>query len=102
VGASYSNYPNPFNPESDEFTTIGFVLPKAADVSITIYSITGAELRQLVVNERRAAGGHDTDTWDGRNDESYPVVPGTYFCVLRAQYDSGEIETHRRKIAVVR
>ncbi len=35
------NYPNPFNPA----TTINFVLPEAADVTISIYNVTGELVR---------------------------------------------------------
>lgn len=38
------NYPKPFNPE----TEIGFALPAASDVVVTIYDITGCEIRKQV------------------------------------------------------
>jgi hypothetical protein len=49
------NVPNPFNPN----TTIQYDVPAGgADVSITIYDVTGRLVRTLV-DERRSAGTHD-------------------------------------------
>ena len=45
------NYPNPFNP----VTKINFDLPKDANVKITVFDITGREIKTLV-NEVRTAG----------------------------------------------
>ncbi|TNE68897.1 T9SS type A sorting domain-containing protein [bacterium] len=47
------NYPNPFNPS----TTIKFSLPKADQVSLEIYDVTG-RLVQTLVNGMRNAGYH--------------------------------------------
>jgi endonuclease/exonuclease/phosphatase family metal-dependent hydrolase len=45
------NYPNPFNSQ----TTIRYALPYESDVSITVYTLLGQEVRSLV-NTRQAAG----------------------------------------------
>ncbi len=45
------NYPNPFNP----VTSIKYSIPKDGLVTITIYDITGKEMRKLV-NEVKKAG----------------------------------------------
>ncbi|AFN73863.1 multiheme c-type cytochrome [Melioribacter roseus P3M-2] len=47
------NYPNPFNPS----TTINFSLPKASNVKLSIYSMTG-ELIADLVNNMMPAGEH--------------------------------------------
>ncbi|MBO6584589.1 MAG: lamin tail domain-containing protein [Gracilimonas sp.] len=47
------NYPNPFNPT----TNITFDLPRAADVSLTVYDMLGRKVATLV-NERMNAGSH--------------------------------------------
>jgi hypothetical protein len=51
--ALHAAYPNPFNPQ----TTIVFDLPRAADVRLAIYDITGRLVRELVQGPR-AAGVH--------------------------------------------
>lgn len=47
------NYPNPFNPS----TEIQFSLPQAEQVNLSVYTITGALVTQLV-NEFMSAGQH--------------------------------------------
>ena len=51
--ALYQNYPNPFNPS----TTIKFDLPKASGVTLSVYSITG-ELVMNLVDNMMPAGRH--------------------------------------------
>ncbi len=48
------NYPNPFNPS----TTISFSLPKASQVNLEIYSITG-ELIFTIINNMMPSGNHN-------------------------------------------
>ncbi len=49
----YQNYPNPFNPA----TTIKYLLPFESNVKITLYNITGAEIKVLA-NSTQAVGEH--------------------------------------------
>jgi hypothetical protein len=51
--ALYPNYPNPFNP----FTIIGYDLPEAARVTLTVYDVIGRRVVQLV-NQEQPAGRH--------------------------------------------
>jgi hypothetical protein len=37
------NYPNPFNPS----TSVGFSLPVASDISLTIYNVTGQKVQEI-------------------------------------------------------
>ena len=50
----YQNYPNPFNPA----TNIRFYIPKAANVTLKIYSVIGQEVATLV-NRELNAGQHN-------------------------------------------
>ena len=99
--ASFTNYPNPFVPDEGS-TTIGFVLPEVARVDIELFTITGDLIKTVTANDYRAAGAHQSDTWNGRNDGGREVVPGTYYCRITARYDSGRTESYRRKVAVLR
>ena len=72
------NYPNPFNPE----TSIKYQLPQAARVTLTIYNITGQEVRKLV-NEEKLAGFHKV-IWDATDKRGNHVPSGIYIYVLRA------------------
>jgi hypothetical protein len=67
------NYPNPFNPE----TNIEFMLPKAQNVSLSVYNLLGQQIRTLV-NSNLEAGRHVAH-WDGKNDNGAAVPSGVYF-----------------------
>jgi hypothetical protein len=101
LSTSFSNYPNPFVAQ-EEPTTIAYVLPEDANVDVEVFSITGEPVARITKNERRSAGPHQDQTWDGLNDAGLEVVPGTYFCRITARYESGRIETARRKVSVIR
>ena len=72
------NYPNPFNPE----TWIPYRLAKDADVTLTIYDVSGNAVRQFNLGHQRA-GSYETKSqsvyWDGTNDSGEPVASGVYF-----------------------
>ncbi len=51
--ALQQNYPNPFNPT----TVIDFALPKATNVTLSIYNVIGEKVTELV-NGKMAAGHH--------------------------------------------
>ena len=94
--APYSNYPNPFNPE----TWIPYQLKEDADVAIRIYSTTGQLVRYLDLGHRSAglyADKNKAAHWDGANDAGEQVASGVYFYVINI----GEF-TARRKMLVVR
>ncbi len=74
----YPNQPNPFNPG----TTIGYSLPAAVDVELTIYDIQGRRIRRLVQG-KQAAGKHRV-YWDGTDDGGHPIASGMYVYQLKA------------------
>ena len=81
--ALFRNYPNPFNPE----TWIPYHLANDTDVSLSIYDMDGALVRELDLGHQRA--GYYTDRsraayWDGRNTLGEPVASGVYFYQFRA------------------
>lgn len=99
---SFTNYPNPFNPDLEGFTRIGFIIDQDAYIDIEIYTITGKSVNEVAQNSRRNAGAYTIDRWYGVDDLGLTVIPGTYFCRITAHYDSGKTESFRRKIAVIR
>ena len=89
------NYPNPFNPE----TWIPYHLANAADVTLTVYDIKGAVVRQLYLGHQSA--GYYTNRskaayWDGRNASGESVASGVYFYYLSA----GDYSATRRMVIV--
>ena len=87
------NYPNPFNPE----TWIPYHLSEDADVSLTIYDVNGALVRDIDVGHQTAAK-YDTRSkaiyWDGRNQFGEQVASGIYFYSLSA----GDFSATRRMV----
>ncbi len=86
MGVNYTTYtpddfrlhsrPNPFNPN----TTISFDLPESSYASLTIYDITGREIRSLVEGE--FGPGHYDVSWLGIDDLGRNVSTGVYICRL--------------------
>jgi len=66
------NYPNPFNPT----TQIRYELPKAGQVTLSIYNSIGQEVRRLV--EREQSAGYHLVTWNGRDQHGKAVPSGVY------------------------
>lgn len=82
------NRPNPFNPR----TTIGYGLPAAGRVTITVYSVRGEAVRRLLDTD--GAPGYGEVVWDGRDGAGRSVPSGPYFCQLR----SGGVTDTRRLV----
>ena len=72
------NFPNPFNPS----TRIAFDLPRAADVTLEVYSIGGRRVATLV-DGAMTSGPHDV-SWYGLDDEGHAMSSGVYFIRLEA------------------
>ena len=72
------NYPNPFNPA----TTIGYVLPTAADVRLEVFNLAGQHITTLV-SAYQLAGRHTVE-WDATNAQGQAVASGVYFYRLQA------------------
>ena len=76
------NYPNPFNPE----TWIPFELSQDAEVSITIYDVSGKLIQTLEVGFQ-PAGIYSSQAkaayWDGKTKTGETVASGVYFYNIR-------------------
>ncbi|MCL4548894.1 MAG: T9SS type A sorting domain-containing protein, partial [Bacteroidetes bacterium] len=66
------NYPNPFNPS----TTIGYAMPQAGNVKLTVYNMLGQQVTTLV-NGYKQAGTYSV-TWNASN-----LASGIYFYTLQ-------------------
>lgn len=77
------NYPNPFNPE----TWIPYRLAESAEVTLTIYSLNGNQVRTLALGHQ-PAGFYESRSraayWDGSNAIGERVASGVYFYTLTA------------------
>jgi C-terminal processing protease CtpA/Prc len=69
----YRNAPNPFNP----ITTIGFALPEATEVQLTVYNILGQTVAVLV--DAQLEAGRNSVQWDASS-----MASGVYFYRLKA------------------
>jgi hypothetical protein len=72
-------YPNPFNP----MTTISYNLREQVSVTLTIYDVTGREVKRLVDGEVTNSGRYEK-IWDGRDETGRAVASGVYFYRLEA------------------
>ena len=57
-------------------------LPKASDVALAIYTITGQEVARVMSGHREA--GHYEMAWDGRDYTGRDVASGVYLCRMVA------------------
>jgi hypothetical protein len=91
------NTPNPFNP----VTSIRVGLPEAAQVTLTVYNLLGAEVATLVKGEMLDAGYHRV-IWNGRDRLGQPAPAGIYFYHLSAVGRSGGQFQDTRKMVLVK
>ncbi len=73
----YQNVPNPFTAS----TSIGFILPEATAVSITVYDISGKLVNTVIENSQLPPGYHEM-IWNGKTGSGEPAASGVYFCRL--------------------
>ena len=83
------NYPNPFNAS----TTIKYLVPKKAHITIKIYNLLGQFIATLL-NKQQAAGSYDVK-WDALQHAS-----GIYFIEMRAKSGDNTLE-YMKKIKCV-
>jgi hypothetical protein len=78
IFALFQNNPNPFL----KTTAIQWQIPIASKVTVSIYDITGRNIKTLV-NDKYNAGLYRT-TWDRTDDNNQKVSAGIYFYEMRA------------------
>lgn len=102
-GGHVTSYPNPFHP-GEQPATIAWRLDDDARVSLRIFSLSGALVREETF-ERGVTGGSaglNEWAWDGRNGEGRVVASGGYVALLEAHGTGETLHVMRRRIAVVR
>ena len=85
------NYPNPFNPS----TKVKFSIPSEGNVKLTVFDITGKEVRTLV-NEKMSAGNYET----GFNAPE--ISSGIYFYRLDVTGSEGVNFSETRKMVLIK
>jgi hypothetical protein len=88
------NYPNPFNP----LTTIEFVLPEAATVSITVYNTIGQEVSRPLNNVDLGEGRQAVDV------DASALSSGVYFYRLVAEPldGTGKLRAQTKKMMLIK
>ena len=74
----HQNFPNPFNP----VTSIGYDIPEACEVQISIYNVLGQQVKTLV-NEAHQPGYYSVQ-WDGTNSAGTVLPNGLYIYTIDA------------------
>lgn len=74
----YSNFPNPFNPN----TNIKFELPERSKIKIKVYNSTGEEIITLL--DQSLERGEHIIVWNGINKNNNSVPSGVYFISMEA------------------
>ncbi|MBN2011453.1 DUF362 domain-containing protein [candidate division KSB1 bacterium] len=86
------NFPNPFNPS----TQISYHLKSNSHVTLTIFNMTGQEIRTLA-DEQQAAGAH-IKMWDGLMANGVQAPSGEYIYRLIAKNDAGMLQQAKKMI----
>jgi hypothetical protein len=76
-----TSYPNPFNPATEIRVSLADELAAGERVSVRVYSVTGALVRDLY--QGRASGDFVVQ-WDGSDDRGNRVASATYYAVVAA------------------
>lgn len=80
--SNITNYPNPFNPE----TNISFVLNSTSPIQIDIYNTKGQKVKSLL--KQTLNSGNHSILWNGKNDKNKSVASGLYFYKIKANHNS--------------
>lgn len=82
------NYPNPFR-SSTNFTFV--VSHSAAEVQITIYTVSGKRIRRL---DSQANFGYNSIPWDGRDEDGSRLANGVYLYKVKVKSLDNASESH--------
>jgi flagellar hook assembly protein FlgD len=69
---------------------VGFIVPRAGNVSMSVYDIAGRLVRALPTTVFPA--GRNEIRWDGRDRDGRQVSSGVYFCRVNAGDRAGIVK----------
>lgn len=92
----FSNYPNPFNPN----TNIKFKINKKSLVSLDIFNLSGQKIRSLLQNTY-FSNGEFIFKWDATNGLNQPVSSGIYIYQLKI-INNNLVKIFTKKMLLVR
>ncbi len=78
---------NSFSPEGGEEVRIRILTRKREEVIFDVYNIAGRRIRSLEPVITRGGANWEYTTWDGMDDDGNSVPSGTYYIVLRGEYN---------------
>jgi hypothetical protein len=88
--ALFPSSPNPFNPA----TTLGFEIREAGPVTLSVYSLDGRKVADLL--QRSLSAGSHRISWNGCDDRGRAVSSGVYIYRLQA---GDFVDTRRMSLA---
>ncbi len=94
------NYPNPFA-TTTEFTFVLTGRRSPDEVSISIFTISGRRIRDIIVPQGMLQVGFNRVFWDGRDADGDEVANGYYFYKVQVKGE-GKIESAIEKMAKIR
>jgi hypothetical protein len=95
--------PNPFTPNGDGINDVAawvfdvFLLTASTDISITVYNLSGREIRKIVTP---STAGELAIEWDGRDEAGNLVPPGIYLYRLFVDSDTDGSKQQSGTVAV--
>ena len=92
----FSNYPNPFNPN----TNIKFKINKKSLVSLDIFNLSGQKIHSLLQNTY-FSNGEFIFKWDATNGLNQPVSSGIYIYQLKI-INNNLVKIFTKKMLLVR
>ncbi len=90
--------PTPFNPQVSP-TTIRYEAPTDALITVQIFDSAGRLVRVLL--EQREAGGRQSISWNGRDEDGRRVPVGVYICQLIVSGNPKKSATRVAKTVIV-
>ncbi len=83
AGSRAYNYPNPFSPKKNLYTTIVFNVTRVEGVNFAIYDCAGRVAWEYTVPASQVTiGWYNFLRWDGTNALGQAVANGVYFCKI--------------------